>query len=268
VKALTNRIVLFAVFGTVSFYLGHFSVRQSLVLSFFLALIVPSIPDRNESKEFTPFWLRVVPNYAAILVDCGVLSTESEWHEMVMRVREQIDSNASEPDSAYTKALLYGFYCYVLSHDRESENFAVAWPKTHSYSSQIKYSVEVDCITMNSFGAHPRVTLKPATDGYQLCLEVGIDWFEKGWLERIQSKLNLGKSESVDYLTGRIELPLAKLPYEEFQLHYWNSGTLEKRNAALAKFGWKETDIDWESHHPGAPVDLSHRYASIAHRDM
>jgi hypothetical protein len=256
-----------------TFYVAHFSTNQSIVLSVLLALILPAASEAIEERKFTPFGLRIEPNYAAILVDVGLLECESAWWTLLNSWEEQRRSESEQDaeDEANRAALRTGFGCYVLSFDRESGTYAVAWTRANRYSSQIDYTVEIDCITKGSFGSHPELRIKPWKGGYRISLNVSETWFEKGWWEAIQSKLQFNKKDvwtSRDFLTGTCDVPLAVIPPEEFLLHYFNAGSLRARKAALAKNGWTEEESNWELQALGAPVELSHRYVKIAHREI
>ena len=60
---------------------------------------------------------------------------------------------------------------------------------------------------------------------------------------------------------------MAVIPYEEFSV-YFGTGSLKRRNVAIAKHGWIEGKCDPESMLLGASIDLTHRYAEIAHRKI
>jgi hypothetical protein len=252
---------------------AHFSTIQSIVLSVLLAFMVPALSEPIEQRKFTPFCLRIEPNYAAILVDVGLLESESDWWRVVNsgEAQEPRETEREERETVNRTVPPEGFYCYVLSFDRVSETYAVAWPMSNRYTSQIDYSVGIDCITRGRFGSHPELKIKPWKGGYRISLNVSETWFADGWWEAIQAKLQFNKQDvwdSRDFLTGTCNVPLAVIPPEEFLLHYFNAGSLKGRKAALAKHGWTEEESNWELDALGAPVDLTHRYVKIVHREI
>lgn len=272
-KSILNRVILFAVVYCLTFYVAHFSAIQSIVLSVLLALIVPAASEAIEERKFTPFGLRIEPNYAAILVDVGLLESESAWWTLLNSWEEQMRSESEQDaeDEASRAALRAGFGCYVLSFDRESGTYAVAWPKANRYTSQIEHSVQIDCITKGAFGSHPSLEIKPWRGGVLISLNISETWFADGWWEGIQSKLPLKGQKAWNtrnFLTGTCDVPLAVIPPEEFLLHYFNAGSLKARKAALAKNGWTEEESNWELQALGSPVELSHKYVKIAHREI
>jgi predicted membrane protein len=272
-KNILNRIILFAIVYALTFYVANFSISQSIVLSILLTLIVPSVSDNIKQRKFTPFALRIEPNYAAILVDAGLLASESDWWKLVNppEEAEKVETDSDEIEVTDRTDLREGVGCYVLSCDQDSGSYAVAWPTSKRFTSQIDYSVEIDCITRGSYGTHPRLKIKPWKGGYRIQLNVSTTWFEEGWLKSIQAKLNPEKDEDFEvsnYLTGTVDLTMAIIPAEEFLFFYWDVGSIKKRKAALAKHGWVEAESNWELRALGDPVELSHKYAKILHREI
>lgn len=271
--SILNRAILFAIIYCLTFYVAHFSTIQSIILSLLLALIVPAASEAIEERKFTPFWLRIEPNYAAILADVGLLDSESAWWTLLNSWEEQRRSQSEQDaeDEASRAALRTGFGCYVLSFDRGSGTYAVAWPSTNHYTSQIEHSAQIDCITKGAFGSHPSLEIKPWKGGVLISLNVSETWFADGWWERIQSKFQLNGQKvwnTRNFLTGTCDVPLAVIPPEEFLLNYFNAGSLKGRKAALAKHGWTEEESNWELDALGAPIDLTHRYVKISHREI
>jgi hypothetical protein len=273
-KSILIGLVTIASIYSLAVFVGHFSTIQSFILAILLFVPLDMI-FALKRRKFTPFWLWIQPNFPAILVDAGLLETERDWWNLLYPkgVVETGETEVEEGKDADRTALRKGFACYVLSLDRVSNTYAVAWPMSKNYTSGIEHCVQIDLITRGSstdpntnFAWHPRLRVKGGRKGYEIALRVGYEWWRERWLNSIQSKPQF--EEQWEVLTNSVYLTVAVIPYEEFSF-YFSAGSLrslKRRNAAIAKQDWIEGKCDPESMLLGASIDLSHRYAKIAHR--
>ncbi len=136
---------------------------------------------------------------------------------------------------------------------------------------------EVKIATPNfrSLGWSPDVYVKSGLEGYHLGLEVNKDWWEETCAGDQTKRLSKIRTDP-DFLTGRVRLLIATLPYSEFNIYTdgnapappWHLAWLKKREEELAQAGWKREEKDAELDLLGAPDCVEHKYFKIEHRSI
>jgi hypothetical protein len=127
------------------------------------------------------------------------------------------------------------------------------------------------------------VYIRPLGHGYELGLEVQLDWWEG--LRKTGEIGDLAKIERNDDC-GAIKLAIATLPYSEFDGYYgrqskqagWGySGAKELKEAQkvweardeqLKANGWERRKNDEDSEHSDPWSHIEHRYFTVSHREI
>lgn len=262
-----------AVFATTFFagrLWGEFTINQSLLLALlgaigwklFQAVRAPLEADLS----FSPFWVRVSPNWDDLFVDLGLLDKDPQdfWEE----VRENSDHHSVLfRDIAFTvlkpgrtSGLVYLNDHQVFTHDIN------VWERISEI--QIEESLERQDWS-------PKVFVKSGPKGLELGLEVNSRWWKTlcrddkiGQLTRIES--------DPDHSGNTTRLTLAVLPYSEFGGYIracqsnprsrWQRRREKDWEAETEGAGWKREQMD--SHLIWAPSRIEHRYFTVVHKSI
>jgi hypothetical protein len=123
-----------------------------------------------------------------------------------------------------------------------------------------------------SYANLPRVVFKWGSGGYEIGLEVQIDW----WEERCKSGevKELAKlKQRQDHMCGTTRVVVATLPYSEFETYYRtvDQAQIKKLQAEwdkqLAASGWKRA-AERDSEIPDPWSRVEHKYVSVSHRNI
>lgn len=285
IRILAKEIAFLAVFYAGVRYLGDFTLRQSIALTF-IAWIGYELnarlkASRRVEKVFEPFCVSIYPNWYELLSDFKLIGSMEEWH----RLREETEKVPASEYSVFRGGFL--FTVIKPPSDQGLLPGLTYWNNHKIFLSEVELSASIVEIKDDSgmprleeehpFLKHPRwaqlpeVYFKWGTDGYEFGLEVQGDW----WKHRCESGVigELAKiKEHKDYLCGTTRLVIATLPYAEFGIYYdvpvdrvkeWE----KVRDKQLEAHGWKrKVERDSEITDPWSRVE--HKYFAVAHRSV
>jgi hypothetical protein len=241
--------------------------------------------SRRAESVFEPFCVSIHPKWYELLSDFKLIGGMEEWH----RLREQAER---VPASEYN-VLRSGFLFTVIQppSDQGLLPGLTYWNNHKMFLSKVELSASIVEIKdvwpgleeEHPFLKHPRwaqlpeVYFKWGAGGYELGLEVQLEWWEN--LCKSGGIGELAKVETYkDPLCGTTRLLIATLPYSEFDIYYdgveYDEKSLKKqqesRDQQLAEKGWERKD------RPYNPEDgfqdpwshVEHKYFEVAHREI
>lgn len=123
-------------------YVAGFSVRQSIVLALLMAWLVGAIAEIAEiarparRKRFSPYYVRVDPNWYDLLLDFKLISKPEEWHTL----RESFETL---PSTEY-RVLRSGF-CFTIVNQSEDFERTLIYANHHQvFVSEVDFQAELD----------------------------------------------------------------------------------------------------------------------------
>jgi hypothetical protein len=285
VKAMAKLLAVVGALYVFFRYVGNFSSQQSAALAFVLTVGYELYNDlnalRRASKAFEPFCVSIHPNWYELLSDFKLIGGMEEWH----RLREEA---GRVPASEYN-VFRSGFLFTVMQppSDQGLLPGLTYWNNHKMFLSDVELSASIVEMKDESvlprleeehpFLKHPRwaqlpeVYFKWGIDGYELGLEVQLEWWENLCMSGGIGELAKTKTHK-DHLCGTTRLVIATLPYAEFGIYYnVPVDRMEKwekvRNKQLEAHGWKrKVERDSEIRDPWSRVE--HKYFAVAHREI
>lgn len=282
----TKSLVIGAAFFFAFRYVGSFSSAQSWALTIIAwlgyGLYVDLRARFRVGDAFSPFWVRVSPNWYDLLRDYRIVETDEKtfWHDTHLAWRQLQEK--TEGDSADIYSVLRDDIVFTMLKPGPFDGL-LYWNSHRIFRSEVDFGERIEeiKITHPTLGEgwdwSPDVYLKWGRDGYELGLEVNAEWWERTCAAEEAKQLAKIKSDP-QHLTGTTRLAVATLPYSEFAIYaegnvpasWYDTATLKKqernKDAELAKAGWKREESDWESHHLGAPEGVKHKYFTVEHK--
>ncbi len=270
-KPLVTYVATSAILFFLLFYLAAFPPRQSIALALLVAWLFRAVTHAGSKPpaRFRPYWVRATPNWLQILSDYKLLANQEEWVALQSAMEKLSDSENSEA--------VQGFLYTVVQHSSDGERMLLYLDRRNGFKSEVNF-VEY----LRPFGPQQEVWpkslehiaglgafMKWGTDGgYDLGIRVEMEWWEK-----LKPSCPPVLREDIDHPCGRVNLTLAILPYNEFQM-YWDpiefgtgkhidrlwAGIKEARDRH--KWLEKKSDWEWKYHEPKA---LSHKYYDVLH---
>ncbi len=258
-------------------YIADFSVAQSIVLALLLASLARGIEHAapKPALKFSPYYVRVDPNWYQLLLDFKLISQPEEWHAIQSAVAEL-------PISEYS-VLRNGLCFTIIRQTEDFERILIYRDNRQVFVSEVDFQEDMNSVKIKREHSIPglreynvRFMMKFGGDGYNLGIIVP-DW----WWDEVKAMCPTPLKQDQDYPTGQVELILARISYREFDLYWepveWSSTFYEKtskqirerRDEHRKKLGWKTVDhdsdlgaelgIDW-------PESIEHKYFNVEHR--
>ena len=277
----TVAVYLFTagVFYLVLAYIAVFSIRQSIVLALLMASLAGGIENAaaKPTRRFSPYYVRVYPNWYDLLIDFKLIDKPEEWHAIQK-------SFEGLPTTEYR--VLRNGVCFTVVHQSEDFERTLIYSDNHRvFVSEIDFEEDAEPIRIertNRFGepnsCDVRLLMKSSGDGYNLGIRVPGRWWDQ-----VKTSCPKPKGEIADSPTGQIDLILATISNREFDLYWepieWNSTFYDKtakqirarRDEQRQKLGWKtiehdsdlgvELGIDF-------PESIEHKYFNVEHRGI
>lgn len=283
IKILSKEVAFLWAFYVCVRYFGDFSSQQSAVLTFLAwicyELFAKLIASRATANVFTPFRVRIIPKWYELLSDFKLISSKDEWHHLC-------EEAAKVPTSEYS-VFRSGFSFTVI--ERPSGEGLLPgltyWDNRAAFMSELEFSESIVAVKDESivprmekqhplfnhpeWSQLPELYFKWGVGGYELGMEVQLEWWEKHCKSGEIGELAKIKSHK-DHLCGITWLEIATLPYSEFGIYYdvsvdrieeWEKA----RNKQLEANGWKRKDSgDSEIRDPWSHVE--NKYFIVLHR--
>ncbi len=282
--AYTKIVAVGAALFVVLRFVGAFSAAQSWFLTIVASLGYVLYDDlgtriqRIQAHEaFSPFWVRVSPNWYDLLRDHGIIQSDAEtfWDETDLAWQE-LEEHGEKSSADTYRVLRDGITFTVLTSTHYGG--LVYCNNRRTFRNEIDFEERIQEIklgspTLRSLGWSPDVYVKWEIGGYDLGLEVNKNWREKTCLADETKRLSKVRA-TPDHLTGTVRLVIATLPYAEFNIYADGNApappryeaVLKKRDKELTEAGWKREEKDAELHLLGAPDCIEHKYFKIDHR--
>jgi hypothetical protein len=286
IKALGKTLLFVAALYVFFRYAGDFSASQSAVLTAVAWLGYGlyeklNLPSKAEDV-FTPFCVSFYPKWYPLLLDFKLLSGKEDWKllcdaenkipETEFSVfRQGFSFTVIRPPSSEGllpgltfwnnhKTFLNDLELEAAIIERDEEDQPIGSEKKHRFFDH------------PSWASLPRIVFKWGAGGYEIGLEVQIDW----WKKRCQSgELNelANLKQHTDHLCGTTRIVIATLPYSEFAVYYRSIEYAEQQklqeesDKQLLANGWqRKAARDSEISDPWSSVE--HKYFSVSHRSL
>lgn len=272
VKALIYFVVSFCLLS----FLGGFSEMQSIVLALLLcvAFLRPSLATRE--TKFVPFSIFVAPELHKILQDFDLVKdADGAWEEFrqgrdrLPKEEWNIWKTMGFSFSFITPELIYktnwnSFSTEGVDVTASLEPAVIVREKEEPDSMFRNYSPSIHLTIRRGSGCFLKLTL--------------LDWY---W-DKIKHKevlKSIPQSDvSLDHMCGTVDIVLARIPPQEFDMYYpaMQRGSdkdaygkaVQQRKEARARFGWKgKSRRDMYGNEPGEDRsdEAEHQYCTVAH---
>jgi hypothetical protein len=285
IKVLAKELAFLAAFYAGVRYLGEFTLRESIALTFIAwvgyELYAKLNASRRVEKVFEPFCVSVHPNWYELLSDFQLIVGMEAWH----RLREEAERVPASEYNVFRSGFLYTVI--QPPSDQGLLPGLTYWNNQKMFLSEVELSGSIVEIKDESilprlreehpFLKHPRwaqlpeVYFKWGAGGYELGLEVQLEWWENLCKSGGIGELANAKTHK-DHLCGTTRLVIATLPYSEFGIYYDVSVDRMKEwekvmDKQLEACEWKRTvERDSEIRDPWSRVE--HKYFAVAHRGV
>jgi|ERR1700722_18991497 len=282
VKALGKSLLFVAVLYAFFRYAGDFSTAQSVALTVVAWLgygLYEKLRLSHKTEDvFTPFCVSFFPKWYELLSDLKLIRQDDDWKRLT-------DTVAKIPKSTFS---LYrqGFSFTVIRPPTSNGLLPglAFWNNEKIFLNDLELEASIvetedksifrlekhELFDHPSWSGLPRIVFKSGNGGYEIRLEVHMDW----WKERCASGemkelANLKQHE--DHTCGTTQVVVATLPYSEFAVFYRDTDYAEslqnKRDKQLAAKGWqRKADRDSEIRNLWSTVE--HKYFSVSYRSI
>lgn len=280
IKAVTKAgigCLLLALVYFILTYVADFSSRQGLTVvvlmvagigfadyqAYYQAHTIVEQIENDASKppwRFTPYWVRVFPEWQQILTDFKLITTPHDWEEIKPAIYD---------------AVPYGISYTVLqrSDDHQSQIIFRAERKD-GFVSEVNFCDEVAPIEFEDVPKTLRLFMKSRGDRYDLGIIV-----PQKWWDRVKGGCPKPVREASGERWYEAELTLAALSYIEFDWYWqpeggaspgttfrgdpqyylyeeWRQKITSQRDKQRVEFGWEE----------GKYGGIVHSYFELQHR--
>ena len=290
IKVVAKSVAALAAFYVFFAYVGGFSARQSFVLGVCVVVFAANLHEILKPLwhewAFSPFRVRIKPNWYPLLSDFKLILNSEEWKRL---------SEVVEELSASEYNVLHCGFLFTVIKPPGNYNLPLGlnggmtfWDDRKTFVRMVELSEPILRVKNESAWQKlerlekqqpllhhpgrpnlPRLSFKWGTDGYELGLEVDSDW----WRQLCDSGEigQLSKAENdTDYVSGITRLGVATLPYSEFVEYYETLSDDQKQKAQalrdekLEVHGW-EREEEEESGIDDPWSRLEHKYFTISH---
>jgi hypothetical protein len=261
-------------------YIADLSIRQSIVLALMIASLARGLKSAaaKPAMRFSPYYIRVYPNWYDLLIDFKLIDKPEEWHAIQK-------SFEALPPTDYR--VLRSGVCFTVAHQSEDFERTLIYSDNHrAFVSEVDFQEDAEPLRidrLNRFGKANRCDVRffmklGGREGYNLGIRVPSRWWE-----RVKDSCPKPKKEDADYTTGQIDLILATISYREFDLYWepveWSNTFYDKtskqirarRDEHRQNLNWKtiehdadlgrELGIDW-------PESIEQKYFTVEHRGI
>lgn len=308
---LAIRYFVFAAFFwcLVLLFAGGFPLRQGIVLGLSMALIaVPAELVGNIVRpptRFTPYYVRLLPNWYQILSDFKILRNVEEWHSVLKSIERF-------PPSRYC-VVRNCISFTVLQAAEECRHPLIFWNSERAFTTDLTFSHELEPILLsrkdnavklvvekdgrflvddilqpslletyvNEFALlsvsgnyQIQFFMKSCVEGYDLGIGIP-DW----WWQQMKDSCPAPEKEHRDDVTGYVELVLARIALCDLDC-YWEPvprdidfhltivpKMKERREQLRRKLGWKTIPQPDTPEMPlHWPEAIEHKYFRMEHR--
>ncbi len=269
-RQLFKMTVFFVVLFAGLFYLGGFSVAQSIALAFLFSMVWLFVVLRTEERlPFVPYQVFIRPKFRTIAADFDLLKdSDEEW----AKLWKEIEKLPKEPWNIWES----GFSFSVITPQLI---FQHGWNR---FTTELDMSASLEPLANPREGYEPfspRLELHSLGIGYRLRLVL----LEDHW-NRIKSKPIFAKMDKLDAIfdrmCGTVEVVLALIPEEEVGVHFsvkrGDSGkayteAIKRRAEVRTRYGWKgeaQTDMYERETAPDNSNSVEHKYFEISHSSI
>lgn len=266
-RQLFKLTVFFVILFVALFYLGGFSLAQSIALTLLFCTIWLLVVLRTQEKlPFVPYRVFVRPNFHRIVTDFDLVKdSKEEW----AKLWEGIEKLPKEPWNIWNS----GFSFSVITPQLI---FQHGW---NAFTTELDMSASLEPVAIPRKDYEPfspRLELDAWGIGYRLRLVLKEDHWN-----RISGRPIFAKMDKLDVnfdrMCGTVEVLLAVIPEEEFRIHLWvkpgaslkpYEGAVKSRAEARVRYGWKG-EAQTDMYERETPADRSnsveHKYFSVSH---
>ena len=257
-KNTAMALLWFGIAYAVFFYVAHFTVIQSLLLSVVGLCAIDGYRlsfkiATNEQPKFEPFWVSVMPNWYSICNDFGLAAGE-KWPEL------QAKCETAPADYS------------IL---RDGLNFTMLSPTLFYSNDHQSFFGELDFkMPIEELRPEPGGFLSFAPQFYIKRTLVG----DKKNLPAIEFGLVTQESleKSFHPRDSKANIPIAWLPEIVFfgftQPDAYNWDTIKKieeqTESQLTDFGWTQKEEDPEDSWLNGPSEIDHKYVRVKYRGI
>ncbi len=309
-KLAIQRYVIAALFlWIVLLFIGGLPLRQGIVLGLSMALIaVPTELVGNIVRpptRFTPFYVRLQPNWYQILSDFKILRNVEEWHSVLKSVKRfpssrycvvrncifftvlQVAEEFRHPlifwngEGAFTTDLTFQRELEPILLSRKDNAVKLVVEKDGSFlvddilqPSRLETYVNEYALLCSSGNCQIQFFMKSCIEGFDLGIGIP-DW----WWQQVKDSCPAPEKEHRDHATGYVELVLARIAHCELDC-YWEPvprdidfhltivpKMKERREQLRQKLGWETIPQQDIPEMPlHWPEAIEHKYFRIEHR--
>jgi len=277
-SAVKTIVLMVALFCLLSF-LGGFSNKQSVVLAILLFVAYSRSALSTTVPKFVPFNVFVTPNLYNILQDFELVKpTEEGWAE----IRAGVETLSKEHWNIWhNRGFSVSFITRELIYNKDWQSFST---EEVDLSASLEPAVIVreqhkpDSMLRNYF---PYLNLTGGRNNGLILRLTLLDWY---W-ERVKDKeipKSIPRSDiDHDQMCGTVDIILARIPPEEFGVHFWvmpgNSlrdtesaydDAVKRRTEARARYVWKgkaHRDMYDRATDADRSNEAEHRYCAVVH---
>jgi hypothetical protein len=253
----------------------YFSVRQGVMLGVLIwVLSFSAAHSFGKPVRFMPYWVRISPNWIQILTDFRLIGSRAEWHSVI----ESLDTSSEH------SVLRDGVWFTVVRRSEDFERTLIFWNQKQAFGGEFEFEENMSPIGFQSqlsedIDVPARFFMKPYAPNGDLGYSLGIA-VPAWWWEEVKASCPAPLAVETTGWTGTVELTLATLPLEEFNIYRdpidrWSDEYIVKTEPQISKRrderrktpGWKDNTPDSE---PGLRwgKSIEHKYFNIAHRDL
>jgi hypothetical protein len=272
VKALVYFVVSFCLLS----FLGGFSEVQSIVLALLLCVVFSRTSLATRETKFVPFSVFVAPELHKILQDFDLVKDTDEGWEEFRQGRDKLPKE--EWNIWKTMGFSFSFTTPELIYKQNWNNFST---ERVDVTASLKPAVivrekeEPDSMFRKY---SPRLNLTAGRESGCILSLTLLDWYwEK--IKRKEILKSIPQSDvSLDHMCGTMDIILARIPPQEFDVYFppmkGGSGrdaygkAVQRRKEARARLGWKgKSRRDMCGNEPGEDRsdEAEHRYCTVAH---
>jgi len=286
VRGIKAAVVYFFALGffyLTLFYIADFSARQSIVLAALISWLALGIAIAylvlKPARKFSPYYVRVDPNWYDLLIDFKLIHNPDAWHALQKSIKEL-------PSTEYN--VVRSGICFMVVQQLEDFERTLIYLNNHrTFVSEVDLEEDVAPLRIGRVDKISEAMGKPSKCDVRLLVRFGADGYKLGirvpsqWWNEVKASCPKPMKEVAHHPIGQIDLILAVISYREFDLYWepmeWSSTFYEKtakrirsqRDEQRGKFGWKtvehdsdlgaELGIDW-------PESIEHKYFNVEHR--
>ena len=272
-KALLHLLVYAAVLSLAFVYIAQLSVRQSVVLALLFAFVLDGVIHAapKPTLRFTPYWVRICPQWHEILTDFKLVQSTDEW----LTVQESVNSRERQSFSVFHDALWFS----ILRLPSQTESSLIYLNSFKTFVGEVNLLEDLDPIAaikedeQNEFLRKQKVRffVKGKLDGYELGLEVP-DW----WWEKHKASCPPVIAEEKLHMFGMTKIAVAVLPYSEFAVYWdmidWNSkfieGVHKNQDDQRKKFHWAASKQDDDVFLRAPWTEIRNKYFEVHHKEV